>query len=407
MKKITLSLIAVLILIVLAGLAWYGIPFIGSRLATQKAAKIISFEASRQEMVLTGENLSRVEIWAVPTGTNVTEKDYSLLGKAALSTRALAKGEDERSSSPTTTEDVQSWIFPVPEIPLQVAEIFARAFNIQNQKVGDKPLPFSSAADIYNALWGPETPETEITMWDDTRTFSYALGSTFGIKLDMNRYPQNNFSVAPTGIIGSLSNAASTSPPFYVTQYKALKPGTCTIKTGDFSVNVYVYDPAMGERQYSDSQYGFSFNFPPQDVVNPNVGYQFVTDNSLIRVDLPRNDFIDTNLGEAAFIVGANQTDKMAAQCLEMFPQTESKQDNDETINGVDYKVFEAMGVGAGNLYETKNYRTLYNNVCYEAVLLLHSGSILNYSTGTVREFSKDQALSALEEILKTFTINK
>jgi hypothetical protein len=391
MKKTITSLIAILILLAVAGLAYYGFHFVKDRLAAQKAGQILSFDISKPDFLLTGKNLSRVEIWTVPAGANVTEENYSLLGNASLV---------------TTTRSIQNWTFPIPQIPMLENEIFARAFDAQNQKVGDRPLPYTGQAQLYNALWGPATPENEITIWDNTRTFSFALGSKFGVKLDKEQYPEDGVSVTPSGIIESVSGVPATGSSFYVLEYQALKTGVCTVKNKDFEVSINVFDPESPNKEYSNPQFGISFDYPPNDILNPNITYQFVTDNSLVRIDLPRNDFMDTNLGEAVFVVGASSTSKVTGGCLEMFP-TEMKEDNNEIINGINYKVFEGVGVGAGNIYETKSYRTLYNNVCYEAVLLLHYGNILNYSTGTVRWFDGNKALSDLTEILQTFNIRK
>ena len=56
---------------------WYGG---GSK---ESLASITSFTVEKPDFVVKGIKLSSVEIWAVPSGTGITEKDYVMLGKAA------------------------------------------------------------------------------------------------------------------------------------------------------------------------------------------------------------------------------------------------------------------------------------------------------------------------------------
>lgn len=167
--------------------------------------------------------------------------------------------------------------------------------------------------------------------------------------------------------------------------------------------------PAGGKESqtlnYNNEDYNFSFSYPERDVFNPVMGYQYVTNNSLARVDLPQSDFAGTNLGEASFIVGANSDNKIIDVCLKSADE-ESATSSIEIINGTEMKVFNGVGVGAGNIYETKSYRAVKNGVCYEATLLLHSGNIWNYTPGAVKEFDHEKFLNSLMEILNTLKIS-
>lgn len=155
---------------------------------------------------------------------------------------------------------------------------------------------------------------------------------------------------------------------------------------------------------YSNSDYDFSFSYPERDVFKTDAGYQYVTNNSLARVDLPESDFVGTNLGEASFIVGASGDKKVIDACLKPAPEEKSTTST-ENVNGTEMKVFDGVGVGAGNIYETKSYRAVKNGFCYEATLLMHSGNIGNYPPGTVKEFDHIKALNGLKDILNTFKI--
>jgi hypothetical protein len=159
-----------------------------------------------------------------------------------------------------------------------------------------------------------------------------------------------------------------------------------------------------GYLKYDNQEYNFSFSYPEVDVFNPNTGYQYVTNNSLARVDLPASAFAGTNLGEASFIVGASRDAKVVSACLKAAPE-ERGATSLEVINGTEMKVFSGSDPAAGNLYETTSYRAVKNGVCYEATLLLHSGNIYNYEPGAVKEFDRVKMMAGLTEILRTFKI--
>ncbi|GAF25289.1 hypothetical protein MTCOM_20700 [Moorella thermoacetica] len=78
------------------------------------AAGIASFTIAWPYLVVQVKNLARVEIWAVPTGTGITEKDYQLLGQAVKKSEIAGQ---------------QLWTFPIPDKPILATEIFAKGFN--------------------------------------------------------------------------------------------------------------------------------------------------------------------------------------------------------------------------------------------------------------------------------------
>lgn len=348
---------------------------------------LYSIQVSGQEIAVKGRNLEKVEIWAVLAGTGVTADDYQRLGNAVLS--ASSASQD------------QTWLFRVPENPVPAIGIFARGYDKAGNQVKDLALDKKGAADIYNLLWGPAETANNISEWDNSRIFSYGIASRFGVKLDKDRYPEKNLKIEPGGIIREVSEPAAETP-YYEKRYEAVRSGTTTISAGDFRVIIRVYDQT-GRQIYENKQYGFSFSYPPQDLLNDNFSFPEVTDNPLARIDLPRNDFMRTNLFEASFIVGASKEKKVLAACLKPFEG--EKEIQGKKMNGVDYKTFEAIGAAAGNRYETVSYRAIWNDTCYGSVLLLHSGNIYNFPAGTVNEFDRAKALSELEGIADTLRI--
>jgi hypothetical protein len=85
----------------------------------------------------------------------------------------------------------------------------------------------------------------EITEADNGKTFTYTVTSRFSVILDGKKYPPADHSVAPTDIIGYISNVPSVDPPLQAVRYEGVNPGTCTIRNGDFAVTVIIVPPAQ------------------------------------------------------------------------------------------------------------------------------------------------------------------
>src|SRR6266478_6609017 len=115
-----------------------------SQLPHQRAI-IRSTGVKRPNIVVRGENLSKVEVWAVPTGTGITPDEYTLLGTAI---RRNAAGQNE------------VWAFPIPLGPLSATAIFAKGFDAGGKLVGTKSLPYQGATQIYFFLWGDRPSES-------------------------------------------------------------------------------------------------------------------------------------------------------------------------------------------------------------------------------------------------------
>lgn len=99
--------------------------------------KLTEFTIARPYLVVKGQSLSRVEIWAIPTGTGITEKDYILLGQA---------------SKQSETAGQQVWTFPIPRETILATEIFARGYDEQGREAGRISLPIIGVTDLNKAL---------------------------------------------------------------------------------------------------------------------------------------------------------------------------------------------------------------------------------------------------------------
>jgi hypothetical protein len=102
--------------------------------------EISQFSIEQGKFLVTGNNLRKVEIWAIPTGPSITEKEYRKIGTA-----------EYIISSSTETDQ---WELPVPADPMVVATIFARGYSRFKSNYIDMALPDSGPAAIYSVLWG-------------------------------------------------------------------------------------------------------------------------------------------------------------------------------------------------------------------------------------------------------------
>jgi hypothetical protein len=181
-----------------------------------------------------------------------------------------------------------------------------------------------------------------------------------------------------------------------------------TQATGDFTLRVAINPPGQ-TYQYFDYEnpqqtatLRYSDEFAP--TINMPVG-EFKGTPSLV-LEFIRPEFFSptTNLGEAYFLFSTIVDAGTVATCTQPLPQLEEIS-GQETINGYTFTKSQAIGVAAGNIYDQVIYRTVYENICYEAVFYMHSGNIGNYTSGTVVEFDRGTLLQKFEGILDTFTV--
>ena len=108
-------------------------------------SQLRTVQVRRPNIVISGANLSRVELWAVPTGTGITPDEYVLLGTAK---RTNTAGSQE------------IWVFPIPpcksDTRLLATEVFAKGFSANGDAIGTKSLPYSGASAVDEALCGAQ-----------------------------------------------------------------------------------------------------------------------------------------------------------------------------------------------------------------------------------------------------------
>lgn len=136
------SIMRLIFIILVVGLVTYGIYYFIKRSTTDEGTvlqpTITSLTLEKPNFVIKGRGLAKVEVWAIPTGTNITEAQHVKIGIAELKT-------------PNAKE--QAWLIPIPREPLLLTEIFAKGFDQEGHLVGKVSLPITGASDIYRDLW--------------------------------------------------------------------------------------------------------------------------------------------------------------------------------------------------------------------------------------------------------------
>jgi len=144
MEKKSSSAVAsvVIVLLIIAGI---GYTFYRQTRDNIKKVSLVSFSVEKPNLILESENLTKVEIWAVPTGSNIAENDYQKLGEATLT---------------NSGEATQRWIFQIPLDPIQATDIFAKGYK-ENDLVGQLSLASEGEMSIIDLLWGGKSSAAE------------------------------------------------------------------------------------------------------------------------------------------------------------------------------------------------------------------------------------------------------
>ena len=229
---------AISFLLSVTGLAQQHLP--ANNTSGRQVARITSFKLERPNLVVRGSYLSRVEICGVPSGTEIRGDECDPLGDAHRTTDA---GKNER------------WVRSLSPIPIDgwsVTEVYARAYYAHGRPVGSKSLPYSGVSEVNDALWPPADPKVfshqkEIGLADSGKHFVFADNDwNFSIVLDAAKYPDTAFILDclpkyDTGqVMGQMTKQIQASYGLPVATFYTSRPGTCTIKNGDFAITVEV-----------------------------------------------------------------------------------------------------------------------------------------------------------------------
>lgn len=182
---------------------------------------------------------------------------------------------------------------------------------------------------------------------------------------------------------------------------------------------IYVLLPSQKDNNYEQTKYE-NFTLPGIFSLKYPAGYKIETgnglgggflDNTLAKISLPKGQFGEeetkTNYVESYLVLSSSENSQYIASCRDFSDLNNAEKKDQKNINGQEFQSVETKGAAAGNLYDSRVYRILRGNACYEIALTVHTGNIGNYPEGSVAEFDKNKAFAALEQILDSIKFEK
>jgi hypothetical protein len=197
-------------------------------------------------------------------------------------------------------------------------------------------------------------------------------------------------------VILLLATAAIASVPLWYQNFRQTMP--VTVNGDQNSPSIF----KQGIYQISYPKDYFLFT----NLQVPPYASSYFSDHSAAEaaIIIPTKYFQKTNFSEAGLLI-SKKSKLSAVDCRKYANGASSTLDltQSETVNGIPFAKAEFSGAAAGNLYETKLYRSFRNSTCYEISLTLHTTNIGNYPPGAVIEVEKTQAWKKLDDVLQTF----
>jgi len=307
------------------------------------AGAIRSIEIGGFNIVVRGVNLAKVEIWAIPTGTEVDPQQYQLLG------RAEHTGDTKR---------IQFWTFPIPPPPTETSgllavQIFAKGYDKNGKVIGQKSLPAYGATSLYDALWSQN---------EATKQFVAAL---FGPPSATRSFtsPDGEFKVEyPDSLVKCKRDLHGT-----------WKQGSCE-----------AYTPVCSAASCSSEGTVLCVAYPANRI-EPGTGFESAA-------------FSVNEVKEA-------DSKSKCLRLPEPPPQFEPS--HLETVNQTQFTVTHVDGVGMGHGLEGYVYRAFHQHKCYELDIRMAFDNGTSHDPGTLKEFNVEGVHQSLKRVLDSFTFLK
>lgn len=168
-------------------------------------------------------------------------------------------------------------------------------------------------------------------------------------------------------------------------------------------------------KDYSDPQGAFSFRYPHSYAVTgrqsasssaEGMGWSLFSQRPglvLAKAYISREYMPNTNFSEAWFAVGWSNDPEAIRNCTKN-PSDRAITAASTTISGLPFTSFSATGAGAGNYYDTVEYRAILDGDCWALDRTSHYTNLGNYDPSLgVKEFDKAKVESDLESMVKSF----
>lgn len=161
---------------------------------------------------------------------------------------------------------------------------------------------------------------------------------------------------------------------------------------------------------YTDSEAGFSLNYPNDFTIDQSYTYQELGPGKEIggvKFTIPASLKSGTNLGSDSYISVEEipQTQNCNAG---LFLDQQGGFSGVQTVtdNGTTYSVASTTGAGAGNRYFETIYSIPGTSPCFAVRYFIHYGVIENYPPGSTKEFDQSALLANFDAIRRTLKIS-
>jgi hypothetical protein len=152
---------------------------------------------------------------------------------------------------------------------------------------------------------------------------------------------------------------------------------------------------------YIDEEIGFKLTYSDYFVIDPDQPFGLIeSDLSLFLVEPEYYD--ETNLGEAYFFITASEEPEEIATCTTYGPPI--KDEGKVEINNVVYQWVNQPEGGAGNIWDSTTFMTVYNDTCFHVIFFLHSHAADLYDP-PLSEFDVEGVIARFEEIFQSLVL--
>lgn len=131
-------------------------------------------------------------------------------------------------------------------------------------------------------------------------------------------------------------------------------------------------------------------------------------DTTIVKFSIPKNLVAseNTNFNEAYLIV-SKSTKPVAISTCASFADLGNATGIAEsvTINGIQFSSQDTAEGAAGNIYDSKLYRTVHKSTCYELAMVTHTSNISNYDP-PVTVFNQTEVMTILTPVLAGFSFH-
>ncbi len=107
------------------------------------------------------------------------------------------------------------------------------------------PVPTPTTGSSLLDQPPPLNSPFRVTLAENGQALTYHVTGRFGVFLDQDQYPANEYTCLPAGIISWVSNATGlydADTGLHSVGFEGVQPGTCVLRNEDFSVTIHIVE---------------------------------------------------------------------------------------------------------------------------------------------------------------------